>query len=54
MTVIGEEDWDEVLVVKYPSKDAFIEMAMDPEYLEILKHRTAGVLDSRLIYTKQV
>ncbi len=54
MSVIGEEDWDEVLIVKYPSKDAFIEMSMDPEYLEIFKHRTEAVLDSRLILTKQV
>ena len=53
MTVIGEEDWDEVIVVKYPSKDAFIEMTMNPEYQEIAKHRTAGILDSRLIFTKQ-
>ncbi len=53
MSVIGEEDWDEAIVVKYPSKDAFIEMSMNPEYQEIAKHRTAGILDSRLVFTKQ-
>lgn len=52
MTVIGEEDWDEVIVVKYPSKDSFIEMTMNPEYQEAAKHRTAGIEDSRLVFTK--
>ena len=53
MSVIGQEDWDEVIVVKYPSRDSFIEMSMDAAYQEIAKHRTAGILDSRLILTKQ-
>lgn len=52
LTVIGEEDWDRVLIVKYPTKDAFIEMTMNPEYQEISKHRTEGILDSRLVLTK--
>ena len=53
LTVIGEEDWDQVLIVKYPTKDAFIEMTMNPEYQEISKHRTAGIEDSRLVFTTQ-
>jgi uncharacterized protein (DUF1330 family) len=53
MSLIGEEEWDEVIVVKYPSRDSFVEMAMNEDYQEISKHRTEGLLDSRLILTKQ-
>jgi uncharacterized protein (DUF1330 family) len=53
MTLIGEEEWDEVVVVKYPSRDSFVEMVQDPAYQEISRHRTEGLLDSRLILTKQ-
>jgi uncharacterized protein (DUF1330 family) len=49
--VIGPEGehWDEMLVVEYPSVQAFIEMAMDPDYLEVAAHRTAALSDSRLV-----
>jgi uncharacterized protein (DUF1330 family) len=53
MTLIGEEEWDEVIVVKYPSRDSFVEMATNEAYQEIAKYRTEGLLDSRLILTKQ-
>jgi uncharacterized protein (DUF1330 family) len=50
-TVIGpeESEWDVVLAVEYPSRSAFLEMTGDPRYLEIHKHRTAALADSRLI-----
>lgn len=50
--VIGppEERWDLVLLVRYPTRKAFTDMASDPEYLEsIAPLRTAAVADSRLI-----
>lgn len=49
--VIGpdDEEWDEVLVVEYPSVRAFLEMALDPAYQEIAEYRTAGLADSRLV-----
>ena len=53
MSLIGEEEWDEVIVVKYPSRDSFVEMATNEAYQEIAKYRTEGLLDSRLILTKQ-
>jgi uncharacterized protein (DUF1330 family) len=53
MSLIGEEEWDEVIVVKYPSRDSFVEMAMNEAYQEIAKYRTEALLDSRLILTKQ-
>ena len=53
MTLIGGEEWDEVVVVKYPSRVSFVEMVRDPAYQEISRYRTEGLLDSRLILTKQ-
>lgn len=52
MTVIGNEVWDEVLVVRYPSIDAFIEMQRDEGYQAAVPHRTEAIEDSRLIAVK--
>ncbi|WP_417548546.1 DUF1330 domain-containing protein [Marinobacter segnicrescens] len=50
-TLIGpeEEQWDEVLLVRYPSLDAFLAMIDSPEYKSIVHHRTAAIDDSRLV-----
>ncbi|WP_420473761.1 DUF1330 domain-containing protein [Noviherbaspirillum sp. ST9] len=45
------EQWDEVLLVEYPSKDAFLSMLKSPQYQEITFHRTAALDDARLIVT---
>jgi uncharacterized protein (DUF1330 family) len=42
-------EWDLVLAVEYPSRQAFLGMISDPEYLAIHEHRAAGLADSRLI-----
>ena len=42
-------NWDIAFIAEYPSADAFIAMVRDPEYRELVKHRTAGVADSRLL-----
>lgn len=49
--VIGPDDkyWDEMLVVRYPSVAAFLDMVRDPEYQEVARWRTAAIADSRLI-----
>jgi len=49
--VIGPEalEWDMVLLVEYPSRAKFLEMAMNPDYLKIHEHREAALADSRLI-----
>jgi len=44
-----DERWDLAFIAEYPSAAAFLEMVTDPEYREHVKHRTAGVEDSRLI-----
>lgn len=50
-TVIGPEaaEWDMALMVEYPSRAKFLEMATDPDYLKIHEHRAAALADSRLI-----
>lgn len=45
------EVWDEVLLVRYPSIEAFVAMTSEPAYVECARHRTAALTDSRLIVT---
>jgi uncharacterized protein (DUF1330 family) len=45
----SEERWDHCFIAEYPSVAAFAEMIRDPVYREAVKHRQAGVEDSRLI-----
>lgn len=45
------EDWDEVLLVKYPSIGAFRQMLADPEYQACTFHHTAALENARLIAT---
>ncbi len=53
-TVIGPEaeEWDDAVLVEYPSKKAFLSMVSNPEYLACSFHRTAALVDSRLIATE--
>ena len=52
--IIGDdsEDWDEVLVVKYPNRQAFIDMISNPEYQAITYHRTAGLARAGLLASR--
>ena len=52
MTVIGNEEWDEVLLVEYPSIDAFIEMQRNKVYQAAVPFRNEAIEDSRLIAVK--
>lgn len=45
------EEWDDAILVQYPSRAAFLEMVAKPEYQGITFHRTAALADSRLIAT---
>ena len=45
------EEWDDAVLVEYPSRDAFLKMISSPEYQSAAPHRTAALLDSRLIAT---
>lgn len=46
-----DEEWDEVLLVRYPSIEAFVAMVMNPEYQALSTHRTAALRNARLIAT---
>ena len=47
----GEAEWDAVVVVRYPSRAAFLALVTDPGYQEIAHLRTKALRDSRLIPT---
>lgn len=49
MTVIGDDDWDKVIIAEYPSIDAFLEMQRDTTYQAAVPYRTDALEDSRLI-----
>ena len=44
-----DEAWDLAFIAEYPNSGAFLEMVRDPDYRELVKHRSAGVADSRLL-----
>lgn len=50
-TVIGDESdlYDDVIAVWYPSAAAFVELATDPQIVEALADRTAGLERAALI-----
>lgn len=45
------ESWEEVFLVEYPSKAAFLQMIASQAYKNIVMHRMAALDDSRLIAT---
>ncbi len=49
--MIGDDanDWDEVVCVRYPSREAFLDMTQDPEYLAAHYHREAGLERTALL-----
>ena len=44
-----DECWDLAFIAEYPNAAAFLAMVTNPDYRELVKHRTAAVEDSRLI-----
>lgn len=55
MTFIGtgDETWDKVLLIEYPSREAFISMISSPEYSEYNKDREAGLERMALVLCRQ-
>lgn len=45
----GSETWDVVMLVKYPSRQAFVQMANNPDYLKIHEYR-ADALERAVLY----
>lgn len=53
--VVGEPgEWDQVIVVEYPSRAAFLDMGRDPRYVAGTVHRTAGLERTMLLATTPV
>jgi uncharacterized protein (DUF1330 family) len=46
------EEWDDAILVQYPSRAAFMEMVSRPDYQAAAPHRTAALADSRLLLTE--
>ena len=55
-TLIGPdpEVWDDIVLVRYPSTAAFVQMVTSPEYQAIQGHRSAALADSRLVRSSAV
>jgi len=45
------ESWDEVALVEYPSRQAFLRMVAMSDYQAAVVHRSAALADSRLVPT---
>jgi len=55
-TIIGDDErpwWDAILVVEYPSPQAFTEMVTDPGYQQVHGHRAAALSRGDLVATSQ-
>jgi len=53
-SIIGDEDWDVVILVRYPTRRQFVDMTQDPDYLKIAPIRSAALQDSRLLEMQQL
>jgi len=55
-TVVGpaDEQWDDIVLVMYPNRAAFLDMTSSSEYLAIMGDRAAALADSRLVPTNQI
>ena len=53
-SLIGDEAWDLVMLVRYPTRRQFVDMLKDPDYQAIAPIRAAALADSRLIETRQL
>ncbi|MGI9323741.1 MAG: DUF1330 domain-containing protein [Pseudomonadales bacterium] len=53
-SLIGAEDWDIVILVRYPTRRQFVEMMADPNYVAIAPIRAAALADSRLLEMSQL
>jgi uncharacterized protein (DUF1330 family) len=42
------QDWDAVLLVRYPSREAFSRMVADPDYQQVTALRTAALTEAVL------
>jgi len=56
VNIIGDGErpwWDAILVVEYPSPQAFTDMVTDPGYQQVHEHRAAALQQGDLVATSQ-
>ncbi len=53
LPIIGPEEWDEILIARYPSIANWLEMNRDKDYQKAGQNRTGALLDSRLYLVKE-
>lgn len=53
-SLIGDEEWDVVMLVSYQRRQQFIDMFNDADYQAIAPMRAAALADSRLVETSQL
>jgi len=56
VNIIGDGErpwWDAILVVEYPSPQAFVDMVLDPGYQQVHEHRAAALQQGDLVATSQ-
>jgi uncharacterized protein (DUF1330 family) len=53
-SIIGDEAWDIVILVRYPTRRQFVAMFADPDYRAIAPIRAAALADSRLVEMTQL
>jgi uncharacterized protein (DUF1330 family) len=50
LAFIGDgQEWDQVVCVRYPSREAFLKMVSQPHYQAATHHRTAGLERTALL-----
>lgn len=53
-SIIGDDQWDIVILVRYPTRRDFVAMFNDPDYQAISPMRAAALADSRLLEMSQI
>jgi len=51
---VDSEKWDQVALIAYPSRKAFVDMHCTQAYIDCVKHRNASLEDVRLIETRPI
>jgi len=46
----GEEDWDLLMLVQYPSRKAFLKMANNPDYIKVHDEYRKEALERAVLY----
>ena len=53
-TLIGDVEWDIIILVRYPTRRQFVGMFRDRDYQAIAPMRAAALADSRLVESTQL